>query len=156
MIDIAAIVRSACADDIQSIGEIADATGLFPADMLPGMITDHVGGSDVQVWRVVELSGKVAGFAFAEPERLTDRTWNLRAIGVAPARHRLGLATALLAGVETALRARAARVVVIETTNGEDQIPARAFYEERGYNEEARVREFWESGVDKVVFCKLL
>jgi ribosomal protein S18 acetylase RimI-like enzyme len=124
--------------------------------MLPEIIAEYTRGSDLQVWNVVEFNGKVAGFAFAEPERLTDRTWNLRAIGVDPACHRLGIATALLTGIETTLRARAARLIVIETTDSEDQTAARAFYPQRGYNEGARIREFWEAGVDKLVFCKQL
>ena len=33
---------------------------------------------------------------------------------------------------------------------------ARAFYRKHGYDEEARIREFYDKNADKVVFCKVL
>ena len=86
-----AILRPAAAQDVDSIGQLAEVAGLFPASLLPGMIADNLAGSDGQVWRVVKVAGRVSGFAFAESERLTDRTWNLRAIGVDPADRRQGI-----------------------------------------------------------------
>lgn len=150
------IVRPAAAEDVQAIGQLAEVAGLFPASLLPDMIADNLAGSDNQIWHVAELTGKLLGFAFAEPEQLTDRTWNLRAIAVDPTARRRGLATSLLAGVETALRARGGRLLLIDTTDGDDQEAARALYSERAYEEEARIRNFWEAGVGKVVFCKTL
>ena len=138
------------------MARIAEAAGLFPADMLPSMIVDHLGGSDKQIWLVVEHVGAVQGFAFAEPEPLTDRTWNLRAIGIDPAGQRRGLATTLLSGVEAALRDRTVRLLIIETTDGDDQHAARAFYPRRGYSGEACIPNFWEDGVAKLVFAKTL
>ena len=127
MTEAAAKVRAPCRDDLPAIARIAEAAGLFAADMLPTMIVDHLTGSDKQVWLVVEDAGAVQGFAFAEPEPLTDRTWNLRAIGIDLARQRLGLATTLLSRVEAALRHRTVRLLIIETTDGDDQHAARAF-----------------------------
>lgn len=154
--EVPAMVRAPWPDDLPSVARIAEAAGLFPADLLPSMIVDHLEGSEKQVWLVVEDAGVVQGFAFAEPEPLTDRTWNLRAIGIDPTRQRLGLATALLSGVEATLRDRTARVLIIETTDGDDQHAARAFYARRGYSDEARIRNFWEDGVAKLVFAKVL
>ena len=155
-IEALAHVRAPVRDDVSAIARIAEAAGLFPADMLPDMIVDHFGGSDEQVWLVVEHAGAVQGFAFAEPEPLTDRTWNLRAIGIDPMRRRFGLATTLLNGVEAALRERTVRLLIIETTDGDDQRAARAFYPRRDYSDEARIRNFWEDGVAKLVFAKAL
>lgn len=151
-----AVVRPAAAQDVHAIGQLAEVAGLFPSSLLPGMIADHLAGSAEQVWRVVEHADKLSGFAFAEPERLADRTWNLRAIGVDPTDRRRGLATSLLADVEAALRARGGRLVLIETTDSDDQEASRALYSARAYEEEARIRNFWEVGVGKVVFCKTL
>lgn len=66
------------------------------------------------------------------------------------------LATTPLNGVEAALRDRTARLIVIETTDGDDQHAARAFYPQRGYSDEARIRNFGEDTVAKRIFTKAL
>lgn len=67
-------VRALRQEDLSAIARIAEAAGLFPAAILPSMIVDHLGGSDQQVWLVVDYAGALQGFAFVESERLTDRT----------------------------------------------------------------------------------
>ena len=143
-------VRAATPDDQSSIGRIAEAAGLFPAEYLPDMIAPACnGGADF--WRVHENADGVTGFAFARLEAMTDRTWNILAIGVDPMTHRQGIATQLLAGLEADLDAR---LIVIETTQLPEQDPARAFYERRGYARQGHVVDFYGDGEDKIIFRK--
>lgn len=144
------------AADLDAIGNIAAATDLFPAEMLPEMVAGHQGGTAADIWLTAEHDGQVAGFAFCEAERLTNGTWNLLAIAVAPARQARGLGSALLAHLEEALRRDRQRILIVETTSTPDQAPARRFYAANGYVEEARIREFWDEGADKVTFWKRL
>ncbi len=145
--------RAPRATDIPALSAIADAT-LFPGAMLPDMIAPAMQGEGEDLWRVALQGDVPVGFAFAQPEAMTDRTWNLRAIAVRPDLHGGGAGTALLAAVEAALTD--ARLLVIDTTQTEDQARARRFYAARGYREVATIPGFFGEGEDKVTFVKAL
>ena len=55
---------------------------------------------------------------------------------------------------KTELRTRSARVVLVETSALDTFARTRKFYRECGYEQEARIREFYAEGEDKVVFRK--
>lgn len=144
-------IRPATRTDIPALGKIAEGAGLFPAELLPDMISTalHTGPD---IWLVSD-PGQVAGFAFARPEEMTDRVWNILALAVAPDVHRKGHASALLSAMETQLDAR---MIVIETTQLLEQAAARAFYEKEGYALEGTVRDFYAAGEDKLIYRKVL
>lgn len=84
----------------------------------------------------------------------TDRTYDLYWIAVHPDAQRLGVGAALMSEVERQLWDRRARLVVIETSSREDYAPTRRFYHKRGYQETARLRDFYAPGDDRVVLTK--
>jgi ribosomal protein S18 acetylase RimI-like enzyme len=89
-------------------------------------------------------------------ERLTEGTWNLCLIAVHPDRQKQGRGKALLQHVEQMLTERGERVLLVETAGMDDFDYVRSFYRHNGYEEEARIREFYAAGVDKIVFRKAL
>ncbi|WP_415921772.1 GNAT family N-acetyltransferase [Tateyamaria sp. SN6-1] len=145
--------RAPRATDIAALAAIADAT-LFPGEMMEGMIAPALDGTGDDIWQVVCRDDVPVGFAFAQAEAMTDRTWNLRAIAVAPDLHGSGAGTALLAAMEAALAT--ARLLVIDTTQLPDQDRARRFYAARGYQQIAVIPDFFGAGEDKVTFVKTL
>lgn len=145
-------IRPAHAGDVPAMGGIAEACGLFPSDMLTEMIAPFLANAADQ-WLIFAAEGPVA-FAFARPEELTDRTWNLLAIGVHPAHQGRGIGRSLLKAAEAALPG--ARMILIETTQLPEQDAARALYIKAGYEEAGRVRDFFADGEDKVIFRKHL
>ncbi|MFK8076507.1 MAG: hypothetical protein AB8B84_07965 [Granulosicoccus sp.] len=46
--------------------------------------------------------------------------------------------------------------IVRETSETDDFVRTRAFYAQLGYNEEARMREYYDASDDKIVFRKAL
>ena len=62
----------------------------------------------------------------------------------------------MLRGVEEDLRARGQRLLLVETSSTPQYDRTRAFYDKLGYEEEARVRDYWEAGDDLVLFRKAL
>ncbi len=145
--------RAPRATDIAALAAIADAT-LFPGEMMEGMIAPALDGSGADIWRVVTQGETPVGFAFAQAEAMTDRTWNLRAIAVVPDLHGAGAGTALLLAMEAAMSD--ARLIVIDTTQRPDQDRARRFYAARGYTQTAVIPAFFGPGEDKVTFVKTL
>ncbi|MEM9049916.1 MAG: GNAT family N-acetyltransferase [Pseudomonadota bacterium] len=146
------MIRTARPDDTPALGAIAEAAGLFPADLLAPMIAPAFADAP-DLWMVAEEAGAPVGLAFARPEPMTDRVWNLLALAVAPAARGAGLAGALIARIEAASEAR---MMIVETTQLPEQAAARALYEGKGYTEEGRVRGFYRVGEDKVIFRKVL
>ena len=53
-------------------------------------------------------------------------------------------------------RDRGGRLAIIETSGRDDYIPTRRFYARVGYQEAARIRDFYAPGDDKVISVKEL
>ena len=138
--------------DIPALAAIADET-LFPGEMFGGMVAPALAGESADVWRVVIHEGKPVGFAMAQLEPMTDRTWNLRAIAVRPELHGSGAGSALLIAMEAAMPAR---LIVIDTTQLPEQDRARRFYAARGYAHAYTIPDFFRVGEDKVSYVKSL
>jgi ribosomal protein S18 acetylase RimI-like enzyme len=154
------MIRPTTLDDTAAILDLAVASGLFPPDAtaevagaLAGALNGDLGPD--HVWLTDDDSGPV-GVAYFAPERLTEGTWNLYMLAVHPDRQRQGRGAALVRHVERELAGRGARLLLIETSGSGTFERTRAFYRALGYEEEARVREFYKAGEDKVIFRKAL
>ena len=146
--------------DVPRLKAVIGATGLFPPPLLDDMLVDYFGAqrSD-DVWLTADGAGPDRGpvaVAYVAPERMTSGTWNLLLVAVDPASQGRGVGAALVHEVERALAERGARVLLVETSGLPEFTRARAFYRATGYHEEARIREFYAAGEDKVVFRKAL
>ena len=149
-------IRPARRSDIPAIKSVVEDADLFPPEMLDDMIAGYLGKTTRDIWFVSVEGGRVLGFGYCEPERMTSGTWNLLAIGVL-ARHRgRGIGGAMMRYLEDRLRSGGERVLIVETMGTPAFGRTRAFYRASGYAEEARIREFYEPGGDKVVFWKHL
>jgi ribosomal protein S18 acetylase RimI-like enzyme len=132
------------------------ATDLFPPDLLDGMTEGFFAGTpEAGFWLTLEGASPVA-LAYCAPERMTEGTWNLLLIAVHPHHQAQGLGAALVRAVEGALLARGARLLLVETSGLPAYVRTRAFYPRCGFTEEARIRDFYQDGEDKIVFRKRL
>ena len=61
-----------------------EGTQLFPPQMLAEMAEPYLSQLLPHHWLVASIDGQVVGFAYAEPERMTEGTFNLLAIAVEP------------------------------------------------------------------------
>jgi ribosomal protein S18 acetylase RimI-like enzyme len=112
--------------------------------------------NDTQDIWLIDDDNQPVGIAYIAPERMTEGTWNLYLIAVHPDRQKQGRGKALLQYVEQMLIARGERLLLVETAGTDDFDYVRKFYRQNGYEEEARIREFYTTGVDKIVFRKVL
>ena len=151
-------VRPTQASDIPELQGVLDSTQLFPSEMLLDMLAPavEIGDSDHLWLTVLDASGVPVGFCYAVPEQMADGTWNMLAIAVDVSAQRAGHGGKLVAALEDTLRQRDARILIADTSGVEAFAPTRAFYVANGYAQEARIREFWGPGDDKVVFWKAL
>ena len=155
--DVSISIRRLDRGDLPSLRIILAGTGLFPPDMLDAMAEPYLSGEATHHWLVASDRGPlVAGFAYAEPERMTDGTFNLLAMAVEPAQQGKRLGKALVRGLEDLLREGGGRVLIVETSSLEEYTGTRAFYAGQAFCEEARIRDFYAAGEDKILFWKRL
>lgn len=154
------MIRPTVPDDRAALIDLAEATGLFPPsglDLLRQMLTDSLENSrdEEPFWSIDDDDGPV-GVAYCEPERMTDGAWNLQLIAIHPAHQGQGRGTNLLSYVEQVLIRRGGRMLLVETSGVPEFDRTRRFYAKCGYEEEARIRDFYATGDDKIVFRKVL
>lgn len=142
--------------DLAPARAIINATGLFPAEMLDAMAEPYLTEQAPHLWLSAVHAGDLVGFAYAEPERMTDGTFNMLLIAVDPRRQRSGAGKALVGACEEKLRGRGARVLIVETSSSDEFARTRAFYSRQGFVEEASIRDFYTEGEHKIVFWKHL
>lgn len=153
-------IRAATLADRAQVQAIAIDTGLFAAEDWPDieaiMSSSVLGDLEDHVWVVLADGAEVVGAAYYAPEPFSYRMWNLYFLGVSPGHQGSGIGAALVAHVEGAVRAQDGRVLIIETSSDDSFASTRQFYAALGYDEEARIREFYAPGDHKVVFWKAL
>jgi ribosomal protein S18 acetylase RimI-like enzyme len=146
--------------DIDALLDLAKATELFdPSQIeeLQQMLDRHFNSkTDSQDIWLTDNDLDPVGVAYVAPERMTEGTWNLYLIAIHPDRQKQGRGTALLQHIEQMLAQRGERVLLIETSGTDDFKGVRTFYRNNGYEEEARIRDFYMDGMDKIIFRKSL
>jgi ribosomal protein S18 acetylase RimI-like enzyme len=144
----------------KKVREILDATAVFTGeevDVALELLDDAESAGDDAPYEYVGAFSddeELIGYACYGATPGTDRTYDLYWIAVHPDHQGTGGGTALLAGVERALQARNARLIVVETSSRPAYDATRRFYERRGYGAAARMRDFYAPGDDRVIFTK--
>ena len=139
---------------------IVRATGVF-SDEETAVALELFDGTVTGTERDYELVGafqgdKLIGYACYGPTPATDATFDLYWIAVHPKAQRSGSGGALMTEVERRLSERRARLLVVETSSRDDYEPTRQFYQKRGYEQAAQVRDFYSRGDHRVVLTKQL
>ena len=150
------MIRPVTATDLPDLKVVIDGSGLFLSEMLDEMIAGFFNGeAKDDFWLTVDEAGPKA-IAYYTPERMTQGTWNVLLIAVHPAYQGKGHGAALMQYIENALAARGERVLLVETSGLSSFERTRAFYDKIGYDREARIRDFYNAGEDKIVFRKAI
>lgn len=98
--------------------------------------------------------GAVAGYLTWGPTPLTEGSYDLYWMAVAPESQGRGLGRELVLWLEDRVRSLDGRLVIIETSSQPKYHPTRAFYLGLGYAEAARVPDFYRDGDDRVIYTK--
>jgi ribosomal protein S18 acetylase RimI-like enzyme len=154
------MIRSIIPADTAALLTLAEASGLFEPEQvgeLSEMLADYFDNDDNsdRFWLTDDNSG-VLGVAYCELERMTEGTWNLQLLAIAPDRQGQGRGKQLLHEVEEAVTERSGRVLLVETSGMPEFDRVRSFYDRCGYEAEARIRDFYKAGDDKIVYRKAL
>jgi ribosomal protein S18 acetylase RimI-like enzyme len=96
----------------------------------------------------------IVGFLCYGQTPLTRSTYDLYWIAISPAQRRRGVARSLLRHLECALREKGAAILIAETSSTPPYAQARSLYAKEGFRQEARIRDFYAPGDDKLIYCK--
>ncbi|MFM8479075.1 MAG: GNAT family N-acetyltransferase [Planctomycetaceae bacterium] len=146
------MIRPTRETDHAALIGLAVACGLFePAqtELLAELLRSP---SSSDVWFTDELDGVPVGVAYLAPEKMTSGTWNLYWIAVHPDFQRQGRGREMLEFVKRWLRDRGQRLLIVETAGTADFEYVRRFYHRNGFEAEGRIRDFYDAGVDKIVY----
>lgn len=99
---------------------------------------------------------QIQGYVCFGATPLTDGVFDLYWIAVDPAQQGQGFGQLLLRFVENEVRRQRGRMLLIETSSKESYGPTLRFYQNAGYDEISRIKDFYRIEDDKVVFCKKL
>ncbi len=154
------MIRPVAPADTDPLMAIAKASGLFSHEELAevgGMLAAHFAGElgEDHHWITDDDDGPAAVAYFA-PEPFADGVWNLYLLAVVPSQQGSGRGAAIVSHVEEQAASRGARIVLIETSGLPRFEKTRTFYAKCGYDEEARIRDYYGAGDDKIVFWKKL
>ena len=155
-----ATIRPLLPQDLPHVGRIIDETDMFPSSLLEDMtapfFATHEPDDSSGHWHVIEHDDRAVAVAYFTAEPMASNVWNLLLIAVLPDYQHLGLGSELIEHVEATLRATSARVLLVETSGTPHFELTREFYRQHHYDEEARIRDYYDVGDDKVVFWKSL
>ena len=143
--------------DMSELKKVVDSSELFPSEYLDEMISDYFNNSDTEeIWFTYIDNNMPSAIGYCVPEKLTDGTFNLLAIGVLKELQGKGIANEMMNYIEQYLKQKGGRILIVETSSDDAQMAARKFYQKIGYIQEAVIRDFWKDGEDKIVFWKRL
>ena len=155
-----AIIRPAKPNDSETIMNLAQAIGLFQGEELEelgGMLGGFFEGSlgEGHSWVVCD-DGGVVGVGYFAPEQYAYGVYNLYFIAVYPKYQGKGYGSTIINHVENTLTKKGDRLLLVETSGLPEFELTRKFYRKQGYEEEARIRDYYKLGDDKSIFRKAL
>ena len=149
------------AADLRALRRLVESTGVFhrqeravALELLEARLTR--GPKSGYSFFFAERRGELLGYAAWGDAPLTQRTFDLYWIVVAPAAQGQGIGRTLLEQVERAVGARGGGNLYIETSSRSAYSRTRRFYRDAGYAQVARLRDYYAPGDHKVMFCKAI
>ncbi len=150
-------IRPVTTADVDDLKLVLDSCALFPSEYLDEMISDYFNNAETEDhWFTFLIDEKPVAIGYCIPEKLTEGTYNLLAIGVSQNAQRKGVASAMMEYIEQLLKQKKGRLLLVETSSDEAQIAARKLYQKIGYKQVAVIDDFWKDGEDKIIFLKQL
>ena len=146
-------------DDIPLLENILLSTGAFTeaevtvaVELLETVLNDPL-QQDYEV-AVAEIGGRVAGYVLFGAVPLTEGNYDLYWIAVDPDSQGSGVGRRMMAHVEQEVKKRGGRMICLETSSQGGYLRTRNFYEQAGYVEESRIRDFYKPGDDRLTYVK--
>jgi aminoglycoside 6'-N-acetyltransferase I len=111
---------------------------------------------DYEMYTAVDDEKRVMGYICIGPTPATAATYDLYWVAVTPDVQAKGIGTMLLNHVEQELKKRNGRLLVAETSSTSKYQKTRAFYERKGFQMLAHIKEYYKPDDDLIIYGKYL
>jgi len=155
-------VRPFAKEDIQPLKEILSATGVFKKEEidvaveLMEIVIEEPHQRDYLMFTGVDHEENVSGYYCVGPTPLTETTYDLYWLAVDVHLHGVGIGRELMDHCFEQVSLRGGRKIIAETSSQASYDRTRAFYQKRGFLEEARIKDYYSPGDDLVIYTKQL
>ncbi len=153
------VINPLLEEDRIEVDRILTATGMFTAaeievaDELLDIFLHKPSQKDYQIF-VASQESRVCGYVCFGPTPATEATFDLYWIAVDPELQGHGIGKKLLQFSEQECQTQGGKLLIIETSSKELYRPTQAFYLKNGYQIEARIRDFYAPGDDRLIFTR--
>ena len=111
---------------------------------------------DYYIYVAESSKRQIAGYVCFGPTPATEGTYDIYWIVVSPTLQRNRIGEELLFFVEKEVSLAGGRLIIVETSSQNKYKPAQQFYMSHHYDLEARIKDFYCSSDDKLIFVKRL
>lgn len=149
--------------DLPALLDILDRTGMFTQEEINVAVElldiwlNRPEQKDYLIYAAEQGDDhSVLGYVCYGPTPATKQTFDLYWIAVEPRCQRGGIGRQLLDFAERQCHSRGGRLMIIETSSTAKYLPTTEFYRRNGYVSEARIKDFYAPGDDRLIFTKRL
>ena len=146
--------RPHVADILKHTPEFKPYEVTIALEVIDSYLTDPQGSGYHIV--VAGEDGVIGGYICYGPTPCTADTWDFYWEAVRKEKRGRGIGSALSRAAEAAVKKARGRLIMIETSSTPAYENTRRFHRHNGYEEVARVPDFYSPGDDKLILCKRL
>jgi ribosomal protein S18 acetylase RimI-like enzyme len=150
----AAYDKPAIIQTLKDIAEFTPAEVTVAEEVIDSYLRDST-QSGYHVF-VAEVGSSIAGYICYGLTPLTEGTWDIYWLAVAPKQQSQGIGKALLAFAEGKIQEARGRMILIETSSKPEYAPTRRFYRAQDYKLACRIADCYAPDDDKIIFQKRL
>ncbi len=155
------VVRATERKDFEQIRSLVIATDVFTqeeidiaVELLEIYLNDPA-QKDYEMFSCAE-EDRVHGYICFGPTPATTSTYDLYWIAVDPTIHGKGIGSQLLSFTESYLKSKSGRLLIAETSSTPKYDKTRAFYERKGFQNLAHIKEYYKPDDDLIIYGKYL
>ena len=109
---------------------------------------------DYQIYCMVDDQGQAVGYICYGPTPMTQGTFDLYWIAVDPDFQEQGVGSKLLSFLEGEVKSEGGRLILADTSTIPHYEKTQKFYLKNGFQEMARVSDYYHPGNDRITFCR--
>ncbi|MFZ5516218.1 MAG: GNAT family N-acetyltransferase [Candidatus Zhuqueibacterota bacterium] len=155
-------IRKMASQDREAVHQILVHTDMFTEEEvavameLVDIFLNNKNQKDYIIYVAEDARKEVVGYVCYGPTPATEGTFDLYWIAVSPVVQHQGVGKKLLIFTEQEVVRLKGRMIIIETSSQPKYKPTQDFYLRNRYVVEARIKDFYRIGDDRLIFVKRL
>jgi ribosomal protein S18 acetylase RimI-like enzyme len=103
---------------------------------------------------IAEIDSKVAGYVCYGRNNMTESTWDIYWVAVAPNIQGKGIGRQLMTSAENNIQAAGGKLIILETSSTPIYDKTNRFHLSLGYKVDCRIKDFYAPGDDQIIYEK--